>query len=257
MFQERSPDALVGEIEECHRSESMLIARRLSAVAALLWHRTAEAEGAPSADPGHALITGFARTSAEVSAAMNLSPKAASQLVGHAEALDTRLPEVARLLAVGRIDWRTAHLIITRTDLVDGGLMPLLDRLMADRIDSWQCWSRRRVINAVDAAVRDIDPEAAKERRVTADTARSISIVAQPNGMASCAAASPLPLQPSSTSASQSWPPQFAPVIRALSTSVGSMHCSPSARAAPSRAIAPMPTAPVVSMANTPLPQGS
>jgi hypothetical protein len=55
-------------------------------------HRTAEAEGAPSADPGHALITGFARTSAEVSAAMNLSPKAASQLVGHAEALDTGCP---------------------------------------------------------------------------------------------------------------------------------------------------------------------
>jgi len=71
--------------------------------------------------------------------------------------------------------------------------MPLLDRLMADRIDSWQCWWRRRVIDAVDAAVRDIDPEAAKELRVTADTAHSISIVAQPNGMAQLRGSLPAP----------------------------------------------------------------
>jgi hypothetical protein len=36
----------------------------------------------------------------------------------------------------------------------------------------------------VDAAVRAIDPEAAKERRVTADNARHVSVTAEPNGMA-------------------------------------------------------------------------
>jgi hypothetical protein len=193
MFGDASPDILVGEIEDCQRSESALIARRMSAIAALLWHRTGEAEDAPSADPGYALITGFARTSAEVSAAMNMSPMAASQMVGHAEALDTRLPKVARLLADGRVDWRTVHLIITRTDLVDGALMPQLDRSMAERIVSWQCWSRRRIINAVDAAVRVIDPQAAKERRVTADNARHVSFFAQPNGMAQLRGALPAP----------------------------------------------------------------
>ena len=39
-------------------------------------------------------------------------------------------------------------------------------------------------LNAVDAAVRVIDQEAAKERRVTADNARYVSVVAEPNGMA-------------------------------------------------------------------------
>jgi len=118
-------------------------------------------------DPGYALITGFARTSAEVSAAMNMSPMAGSQLVGHAETLDTRLPKVAQLLAEGRTDWRTVQLIITRIELVDGALKAQLDQSMAQRIINWQCWSRRRIINAVDAAVRVLDPQAAKERRVT------------------------------------------------------------------------------------------
>ena len=193
MFDGASADLLVGEIEDCQRRESTLIARRMSAIAALLWHRTGEAEDAPSADPGYALITGFARTSAEVSAAMNMSPMAGSQLVGHAEVLDTRLPKVAGLLAEGKTDWRTVQLIITRTELVDGALMAQLDQSMAQRIINWQCWSRRRIINAVDAAVRVLDPQAAKERRVTADNARHVSVVALPNGMAQIRGALPAP----------------------------------------------------------------
>jgi hypothetical protein len=184
MFEATSPDALLGEIEDCQREESILVSRRMAAIAALLWHRTGEAEDAPSADPGYALITGFTRTCAEVSAAMNMSPMAASKMVGQAEALDTRLPEVAMLLAMGKTDWRTVALIITRTDLVDGALMPQLDRSMAERIINWQCWSRRRIINAVDAEVQVIDPQAAKERRATADNARHVNVTAQPNGMA-------------------------------------------------------------------------
>jgi len=184
MFEYENADDLIGEIEDCGRKESMIIGQRLSAVAALLWLRTGEAEDAQSADPGYALITGFARTCAEVSAAMNMSPMASSKMVANAETLDTRLPKVGQLLAEGKTDWRTVALIITRTDVVDGGLIAQLDQSIAQRIRNWQCWSRRRIINAVDAAVRALDPQAAKERRVTADNARNVTIVAKPNGMA-------------------------------------------------------------------------
>lgn len=193
MFEVSTPSDLVGVIEDCQREESKLIARRLAAIAALLWHRTADAEDPDSDDPGYALITGFTKTAAEVAAAMNLSPMSGSQMVGHAEALDTRLPEVAQLLAEGRTDWRTVELLITRTNLVDADLMPLLDQSMAERIAGWQCWSRRRIINAVDAAVTVVDPEAAKERRVTADTARRVTLTAQPDGMAKLRGALPAP----------------------------------------------------------------
>lgn len=188
-----SPDALVAVVESCHREESQLAARRLRAVAGLLWQRTEEAEGHCLDDPGYALITGFARTSAEVGAAMNLTPMAASAMVGHAEALDTRLPRIFALLADGSVDWRTVEIIITRTGLVNAALIGEVDRRLAERITSWQCWSRRRIINAADAAVRAVDPAAAKERRVAADTARSVGFTTLPNGMARIGGALPAP----------------------------------------------------------------
>jgi Domain of unknown function (DUF222) len=183
MFEASSADVLVGEIEAGVAQESALMARRWAAIAALLALRTSEAEEVDP-DPAWSMITGFARTTAEVSAAMNMSPKGAQHLVAQAEALDIRLPEVAALLAAGQTDWRTVQLVIARTELVSDNLIAELDASLAERITSWQCWSRKRIINAVDAAVRSIDPDAAKERRVRADDDRHISVTPLPHGMA-------------------------------------------------------------------------
>ncbi len=181
---ELEPTALVAAVESSYRLESMLAARRLAAVAALLRHRVAAAEQAER-EHGYAVIDGFEQTTAEVAAAMNLSPMAASYLVSHAEALDVRLPKVAALLAEGRTDWRTVRLIISRTDLVsDDGVMAELDDSLAARIGNWHSWSKQRIVNAVDAVVRAADPDAARERRVTAEESRYIGITAQDNGMA-------------------------------------------------------------------------
>ena len=117
MFDIANPNALVAEIESTHRQESVLVARRMAAVAALLRHRVAATERAEHRR-GYAVIDGFEQTAAEVAAAMNLSPVAASYLVSYAEALDIRLPKLAALLAEGRTDWRTVRLIISRTDLI-------------------------------------------------------------------------------------------------------------------------------------------
>ena len=184
MFEDVDANALVGEIEASQCQESALMAHRCAAIAALLVLRTAEAD---QVDPDYAwsMITGFARTTAEVSAAMNMSPRGAQHLVAQAEALDTRLPKVAALLASGQTDWRTVQLVIARTELVsDEALTAQLDASLAERIGNWQCWSRRRIINAVDAAVRAIDPDAAKERRVRANDERHISVTPGPDGTA-------------------------------------------------------------------------
>jgi Domain of unknown function (DUF222) len=178
------PAALAGVVHSTHRKESALAARRLVAVAALLRHRVAAAEAADRRR-GYAEIDGFEQTAAEVAAAMNLSPVAASYVVSHAEALDTRLPRVAARLADARTDWRTVRLIIGRTELVaDQELIAKLDGCLADRIGNWQGWSRQRIVNAVDAAVRAVDPDAARERCEAADKDRHIGISAQENGMA-------------------------------------------------------------------------
>lgn len=176
------PAALVAVIESTHREESMLVARRLAAVAALLRHRVANSE---QADQEYAAIDGFEQTAAEVAAAMNLSAMGAGYLVSHAEALDTRLPRIAALLAEGKTDWRTVRLIITRTDLItDGELIAKIDQSLAARIGNWHGWSRQRIVNAVDAAVRVADPDAVRERRLEAENERHIAITATDNGMA-------------------------------------------------------------------------
>ncbi len=176
------PASLVAVIESTHRQESMLVARRLAAVAALLRHRVATAV---RPDREYAEIDGFEQTAAEVAAAMNLSPMGASYLVSYAEALDTRLPEIAALLAEGRTDWRTVRLIITRTDLVtDGETVAKLDHSLANRIGDWHGWSRQRIVNAVDAAVRSADPDAARERRLADENDRHIAIRTKTDGMA-------------------------------------------------------------------------
>lgn len=176
------PAALVAVIESTHREESMLVARRLAAVAGLLRHRVATSE---RREQEYAEIDGFEQTAAEVAAAMNLSPMGASYLVSHAEALDTRLPRIAALLAEGKTDWRTVRLIITRTDLITNGeLIAKIDQSLAARVGNWHGWSRQRIVNAVDAAVRVTDPDAVRERRLEAETKRHIAITATDNGMA-------------------------------------------------------------------------
>ena len=107
------------------------MARKLAAIAALLWHRMEEYETDP--DPAYATINGFQRTAAEVAAAMNLSPRAASFLVAYADTLKTRLPRIAALLAEGRTDWRTVELIINRTELVADSLIDQRERVGATR----------------------------------------------------------------------------------------------------------------------------
>jgi hypothetical protein len=156
----------------------------MAAVAALLRYRLAEAERGEG-NRGYAAIDGFEQTAAEVAAAMNLSAMAASYLVSHAEALDTRLPKISALLAEGRTDWRTVRLIISRTDLIsDDKLIAKVDQSLATRIGNWHGWSKLRIVNAVDATVRATDPDAARERRVAAEDDRHIGINALDDGMA-------------------------------------------------------------------------
>jgi hypothetical protein len=178
------PAALVAAVEATHREESVVVARRMAAVAALLRHRVAAAERAEE-QCGYAEIDGFEQTAAEVAAVMNLSVVAAHYVVSDAEALDSRLPRIAELLAQGRTDWRTVRLILARTECVrDAAVIATLDASLAARIGVWQGWSRQRIINAVDAAVRTVDPDAVRERRAKGEDERHVGFRALDNGMA-------------------------------------------------------------------------
>lgn len=179
---ELAPAQLAEQISAAHRMESVVIARRLAAIAALLDHYGGTCPSMFGQDP--ATVTGYEQTCAEVAALMNLAPAAASQQVQYAEALDTRLPKVGELFARGELDWRTVQIVIFRTDLVDVELVDSLDAQLAARAGSWQGWSRRRIIDAVDAAVLAVDAEAARQRRKESDNDRYIRVGPDRDGMA-------------------------------------------------------------------------
>jgi hypothetical protein len=183
MFETFDASALLNEVECSRLDESAVWAHRMAAIAPLLWRRTLEAES-DDPDPGYALITGFARTVAEVGPALGVAPAVASKLVGYADALDTRLPQTFGLLASGRLDWESTKAIVTRTDYLGHDAVQDVDRNLAAKLSGWERWSRTRLLAAVDTAIRRVDPAAAKERRVRADAARKIVVTALPNGTA-------------------------------------------------------------------------
>jgi hypothetical protein len=182
MFEGLAPTELVVAIADSQRQESRLMARRLSAVAELLALRTAEVY-TEDPDPGYMIVTGFQRTTAEVAAACNLSPAAAGVTVSHAHTLTDRLPKVAAVFAAGETDWRTVQLAITRTEFVSDSVIERLDWRLATRVAKWHCWSRKRIINAIDAIVRVMDPDAIRER-VRREGKRHVKVIAQADGTA-------------------------------------------------------------------------
>lgn len=164
MFEADASWELVLCISDSVSEEAMLMASRMAMIGELLNRRIDEV-GLEDDDPGHMLLTGFARTVAEVGAAMHLSPSAASRVVSQAESLTNRLPQVAAVLRLGKIDWDSVAVIIAHAESVsDLGILARLDAVLAERITGWSSWSRRRVTDAVDALVREMDPDAISER---------------------------------------------------------------------------------------------
>ncbi|MCV7182101.1 DUF222 domain-containing protein [Mycolicibacterium murale] len=142
MFEAFDAHALLTEVESSRLDESAVWAHRMAAIAALLTRRMNEGydqqallpDGDPGAiaalltrrmnegydqqallpdgDPGFGLISGFVRTAAEVGPALGVPPAVAMKIVGFADALDERLPQIYGLLASGRLDWESTKVII-------------------------------------------------------------------------------------------------------------------------------------------------
>lgn len=158
------------------------MARTLAAIAELLGRRTEE-ELAVEQDAA-SMMSGFNRTAAEVSAALNMTAAGARVMVGHAEALAVRLPAVAAALAVGHIDWRATELICSRTELVRDDVIGAVDAALAEQIGGWQCWSREKLITTIDTVVTSLDAAAAKARRTAAYDQRRVDVRPDLDGMA-------------------------------------------------------------------------
>jgi hypothetical protein len=179
---ESEASSLISDVAATWREEAAKVAHRLDCVADLVEIRTLQAED-DDPDAGYMIITGLHRTSADLAAALNLGPDAASLMVAHAVALRERLPRVRDLLAAGRADWATVAVILTRTEHVAESVAHLVDADLAQRLEQWHSWSRRRLIRAIDAAIRTHDPDAVRERERAQDR-RYVRVTPLANGTA-------------------------------------------------------------------------
>ncbi len=182
MFDSWSDGDVLAVVEDALRQESMQVARKLAAIAQVLGRRIDE-ELAIDPD-ARSMITGFARTTAEVASLINMSTAAARAMVFAAETLDQRLPAVGELLARGEVSWPTVELVIKRTELVADELMAQIDAEVAERLGGWSSWSRRRVIDAVDHVVSTVDRDGVKKRRQRAYDDRAAYVSSDGVGMA-------------------------------------------------------------------------
>ncbi|WP_157576088.1 DUF222 domain-containing protein, partial [Mycobacterium sp. GA-2829] len=96
MFGDLSDAAVVAAIEETTRAEAIAAARRSALVAELASRRRVDAD---DEERQRWVVDPWAATAAEISAAMGISPRAASTQMCIALALRDRLPKVAALYA--------------------------------------------------------------------------------------------------------------------------------------------------------------
>ncbi len=164
MFEDRPAAELIDVMSAAARAESVAIAQRLAAVAALHAQRARD-----YAARKLWLCDATVAVAAEVSAAQNISRARASGQVQAAVALHERLPKVAAVFITGAIDYRMVSAIIARTDNVDDAVLVAVDEAMAARAPGWMRLSNNKLRDRLDLWVAKFDEAAVRVPPVVKD----------------------------------------------------------------------------------------
>ena len=91
---------------------------------------------------------------AEIAAALRVSPGLAGSQLRYARALRERLPKVGAALVAGDIDYRLFQTMVFRTDLItDEDLLAAVDDQLAVAAPRWPTLTRGRLAGKIDAIV--------------------------------------------------------------------------------------------------------
>ncbi|MGN7780690.1 DUF222 domain-containing protein, partial [Mycolicibacterium sp. 22603] len=152
---ELGDEELIAAVTDATRAEAAAAARRLALVAEVTArHRMDEDESSALN-----LIDGWALAKAEISAACNLGPRAASTQMRIGMALRDRLPRTAEAFARGLVSAKVIAAITWRTQLVtDEDALALIDAGIAGTAHQYGMLSADALIRAVDFWVHTFDP---------------------------------------------------------------------------------------------------
>jgi hypothetical protein len=178
-----SDEALISALTAATQAEARAAAWRL----VLVGEVTARQCDDEDDEFAHQVIDGWARAKAQVSAACNLNPHAASKQMGIAVALRERLPRTAALFAAGVVSAVVVDAITWRTRLVqDADALALIDAAIAGEAAGYGSRSETGLVAAVDVWVEKFDPAAVLRSAVAAkDTYVEFDDKDDANGVAS------------------------------------------------------------------------
>lgn len=178
-----SDEALISALTAATQAEARAAAWRL----ALVGEVTARQCDDEDDEFAHQVIDGWAWAKAQVSAACNLNPYAASKQMRIAAALRHRLPRTAALFAAGSVSAAVIDAITWRTRLVeDADALALIDAAIAGEAAGYGARSETGLIGAVDVWVEKFDPAAVLRSKAAAtDTYVEFDDKDDPNGVAS------------------------------------------------------------------------
>ncbi|WP_166903698.1 DUF222 domain-containing protein [Mycobacterium sp. DL440] len=157
--------ALIDCLDHHTRTEATEAAQRLAVIAEIV-ARHCDDEDETSA---HLAIDGWETATAAVSAACNLSRRAASAQMRIAQALRDRLPKVAAVFARGDISAAVVSTITWRTKLVtDDDALALIDTALAGAATTYGALTTTKAEQAIDIWVEKFDPAAVRRTRTAA-----------------------------------------------------------------------------------------
>jgi Domain of unknown function (DUF222) len=155
-----------GSVGAWARVEAAACARRLAAMVGMLDARYA-ADG--SANREQWCLDNWGAVCAEVGAAQQITPGAASHQLLIATALRDRLPLVGQVFAEGLVTFRLVSSIVWRTLLVrDSGPLRAVDAALATAIHEWEPMSAEKTVAAIDYWVERFDPHALRRAQESA-----------------------------------------------------------------------------------------
>lgn len=178
-----SDEALISALTDAVRAEAGAAAWRLALVGEVTARQCADEDD----DFAHQVIDGWAWARAQVGAACNLNPGAASKQMRIAAALRDRLPRTAAIFAQGMVSAAVVDAITWRTRLVeDADALALIDAAIAGEAGEYGTKSEAGLVAAVDLWVETLDPVAVVRSKAAAkDVYVEFDDKDDPNGVAS------------------------------------------------------------------------
>jgi hypothetical protein len=155
------------------RVEAAACARRLAAMVAILDARQSADD---SASREQWYLDNWGAVCAEIGAAQQITPAAASNQLLVATSLRDRLPTVAALFAQGQLTYQLASAIVWRTALIkDADALRAIDTELSEALTDWPPMSQQKTVDAIDVFVDRHDPHAVRRTQNRA-SGRSVDI---------------------------------------------------------------------------------